>query len=67
MPHLKAFDLIILQYEIGIFQKGHNKVRITVFVWFELTCLRRYFGFNLKKKSCRKSKYLQSAVEFLTE
>ena len=25
------------------------------------------FGFNLKKKSRRKSKYLQSTVEYLTE
>ena len=31
--------------------------------WHFLYC----FGFNLKKKSCRKSKYLQSTVEFLTE
>ena len=31
--------------------------------WHSLYC----FGFNLKKKSCRKSKYLQSTVEYLTE
>ena len=26
-----------------------------------------YFGFNPKKKSCRKSKYLQSIIQYLTE
>ena len=26
-----------------------------------------YFGFNLKKNTCRKSQYLQSTVEYLTE
>ena len=31
--------------------------------WHFLCC----FGFNLKKKSCRKSKYLQSTFEYLTE
>ena len=31
--------------------------------WHFLYC----FGLNLKKTSCRKSKYLQSTVEYLTE
>ena len=34
-----------------------------ILYWHFLYC----FGFNLKKKSCRKSKYLQSTVEYLTE
>ena len=47
--HFKAFDLMILQYEIGIFQKSHIKVRITVFVWLKLTCIRCYVLFEHTK------------------
>ena len=43
MPHLKAFGMINLQYEIRICQKIYNRVTMTVYV----KCV---FLFNMHKK-----------------
>ena len=32
--HFKGFDMRNLQYEVRIYQKSHNKAKMTVFVWF---------------------------------
>ena len=35
------------QYEIRICPKNHNKVTMTVYVWFDFFCIRRYILFFL--------------------
>jgi hypothetical protein len=42
ISHFKAFGIINLQYEIRICQIIYNKVTMTAYVWFHLTCIRRY-------------------------
>ena len=41
MSHFKAFGMINLQYELRICQKINNRVTMIVYVWFELTWIRR--------------------------
>ena len=40
--HFKAFGMMNLQYEIRICQIIYNKVTMTAYVSFDLTCIRRY-------------------------
>ena len=42
ISHFKAFGMINLQYEIRICQIIYNKVTMTAYVWFDLTCITRY-------------------------
>ena len=42
MPHFKAFDMINLQYEVGICQILYNKGTITNTSWYPFKCNRHY-------------------------
>ena len=62
---------IIIQYHIYFQTKLKNICQ--VFLLRQIWIVKYYvnflygFGFNLKKRSCRKSQYLQSIVEYLTK